>query len=88
MTGAPLIKATDALPSLARTRPPQRAPFRIGAVQERWHEDPDEHRAALAAGIARAAREGAQLVCLQELTLSRYFAVDPLGPAAAGVEPE
>jgi len=35
-----------------------------------------------------AAREGAQLVCLQELTLSRYFAVDPGGPKASGVEPE
>ena len=32
-------------------------------------------------------REGAQLVCLQELTLSRYFAVDPRGPGASGVEP-
>ena len=32
------------------TRPPQRAPFRIGAVQQRWHPDPDEHEAALAAG--------------------------------------
>jgi N-carbamoylputrescine amidase len=27
-------------------------------------------------------------VCLQELTLSRYFAVDPSGPAAAGAVPE
>jgi len=57
-------------------------------VQERWHPDPDEHRAALAAGIRRAAGEGAQLVCLQELTLSRYFAVDSGGPGAAGAEPE
>jgi N-carbamoylputrescine amidase len=44
-------------------------------VQERWHADPDEHEAALRAGIAIAAREGARLVCLQELTLSPYFAV-------------
>ena len=57
-------------------------------MQERWHPDPDEHEAALAAGIGLAAGEGAQLVCLQELTLSRYFAVDPAGPQAAGVEPE
>ena len=35
-----------------------------------------------------AAARGARLVCLQELTLSRYFAVDPAGPAAIGVEPE
>jgi N-carbamoylputrescine amidase len=62
--------------------------MRIAAVQERWHSDADEHRAALAAGIRRAAEEGAVLVCLQELTLSRYFAVDPSGPTAAGIEPE
>jgi N-carbamoylputrescine amidase len=57
-------------------------------VQERWHRDPDEHTGALAAGIRAAARHGATLVCLQELTLSRYFATDPRGPRAAGVEPE
>jgi N-carbamoylputrescine amidase len=74
--------------SPARVRPPQREPFRIAAVQERWHPDPGEHEAALEAGIRRAAGEGARLVCLQELTLSRYFAVDPGGPQAAGAEPE
>jgi N-carbamoylputrescine amidase len=83
-----LIVATEPLESPARTRPPRRRPFRIAAVQQRWHPDPDEHEAALAVGIEVAVREGAQLVCLQELTLSRYFAVDPTGPAAAGAEPE
>jgi N-carbamoylputrescine amidase len=57
-------------------------------VQECWHPDPSRHERALAAGIELAAAEGAQLVCLQELTLSRYFAADPRGPKAAGVEPE
>ena len=84
----PLIVAEEPPDSPARTRPPQRSAFRIGAVQERWHADPEEHEAALAAGIRRAAEEGAQLVCLQELTLSRYFAVDPAGPQAGRVEPE
>ena len=74
-----LIEKTGVEPSLARTREPRRAPFRVGAVQERWHADPDEHREALAAGIRLAASRGAQLVCLQELTLSPYFAVDPAG---------
>jgi N-carbamoylputrescine amidase len=83
-----LVLATDPPHSPARTRPPGRAPFRIGAVQQRWHEDPTEHRAGLRAGIEIAAREGARLVCLQELTLSRYFAVEEGGPAAAGAEPE
>ena len=57
-------------------------------MQERWHPDPDEHQRALAAGISLAAREGAEIVCLQELTLSRYFAITPDGPAAAGAVPE
>jgi N-carbamoylputrescine amidase len=83
-----LILAPAPHVSPARKRPPRRAPLRIGAVQERWHRDPEEHEAALAAGVRLAAREGAQLVCLQELTLSRYFATDPAGPQAAGVQPE
>jgi N-carbamoylputrescine amidase len=57
-------------------------------VQQRWHADPAEHADALAAGVRMAAARGARLVCLQELTLSRYFAVDPSGPGAAGAEPE
>jgi N-carbamoylputrescine amidase len=83
-----LIVATDPPESPARTRPPRRQPFRVGAVQQRWHPDADEHEAALAAGIRLAVGEGARLVCLQELSLSRYFAIDPAGPEAAGAEPE
>jgi N-carbamoylputrescine amidase len=62
--------------------------LRVAAVQHRWHPDPGEHEAALAGAVALAASEGARLVCLQELTLSPYFAVTPGGPEAAGVEPE
>jgi N-carbamoylputrescine amidase len=83
-----LIEKTGVGESPARTRPPGREPFRIGAVQERWRPDPDEHREALATGIRMAAAQGARLVCLQELTLSPYFAVDPAGPEGVGVEPE
>ena len=57
-------------------------------MQHRWHEDPAEHRAALAEGVAVAADAGARLVCLQELTLSPYFAITPGGPEAAGAAPE
>jgi N-carbamoylputrescine amidase len=74
--------------SPARTRPAERAPLRIGLVQERWHPDPEAHEAALAAGIALAAGEGARIVCLQELTLSPYFAITPDGPRAGQAEPE
>jgi N-carbamoylputrescine amidase len=83
-----LIRAEQPPESSARTRPADRPPFRIAAVQHRWHPDPAEHEAALEQGVRTAAEEGAQLVCLQELTLSRYFAVDPAGPEAAGAEPE
>jgi N-carbamoylputrescine amidase len=83
-----LLTAYPPPPSPARTEPPSRPPLRAGLVQERWHPDPEEHEAALAAGIRMAAAEGARIVCLQELTLSRYFAVTPDGPAAAGATPE
>ena len=83
-----LLTAFDVPPSPARTRPPSRRPLRIGAVQERWHPDPQAHQRALARGIAVAAEAGARVVCLQELTLSPYFAITPDGPQAAGVQPE
>jgi N-carbamoylputrescine amidase len=85
-----VITATDAVPdSPARVREAARQPFRIGAVQERWHPDPAEHEAALAAGIRVAAERGAQLVCLQELTLSPYFAItaDDVESASERAEP-
>jgi N-carbamoylputrescine amidase len=83
-----LIAAGEPPESFARTRAPEREPFRIGAVQQRWHADPSEHEAALGEGVRMAAAEGARLVCLQELTLSPYFAVTEGGPEQAGAEPE
>jgi N-carbamoylputrescine amidase len=83
-----LLTAYPPPPSPARTEPASRRPLRAGLVQECWHPDPEEHEAALAAGIRIAAGQGARIVCLQELTLSPYFAVTPAGPTAAGAEPE
>jgi N-carbamoylputrescine amidase len=89
MSDAPVVlTAYPPPPSPARTRPPEREPLRVGLVQERWHADPEEHQAALAQGIRLAAAEGARIVCLQELTLSPYFAITPDGPQAAGAAPE
>ena len=85
---AKVLMAGPPPPSPARTRPPSRPPLRVGLVQERWHPDPDEHQAALADGIRAAAEVGARIVCLQELTLSPYFAITPDGPDAAGAQPE
>jgi N-carbamoylputrescine amidase len=83
-----LLTAFPPPASPARTRPPSRSPLRVGLVQERWHPDPQEHEAALASAIEMAAAQGARLVCLQELTLSAYFAITPDGPQAVGVQPE
>ncbi len=47
--------------------------LKVGLVQEKWHENAKEHQDCLASGIFSAAQQGAQLVCLQELTLSPYF---------------
>src|SRR5262245_37082038 len=83
-----IITAYDLLPSPARVDGPERSPFRVALVQQRWHPDPAEHRGALAEGVRAAAAEGARLVCLQELTLSPYFAITPDGATTAGVAPE
>ncbi len=84
-----LLTATGhTLDSPARLEPSTRAPLRIGAVQQRWHPDPVEHRLAITGGVRLAAAEGATVVCLQELTLSPYFAVTPGGPALGGAAPE
>ena len=77
-----LIRALGSLTSPARVDAPTRGTLRIGLVQERWHPDPDEHAAAIAEGVRLAAAEGASLVCLMELTLSPYFAIDPGGPGS------
>ncbi len=47
--------------------------LKIGLVQEKWTANPEEHQDRLATGVIAAAKQGAELVCLQELTLSPYF---------------
>ena len=83
-----VIQVTQTLPSYLRREAPTRPPLRVGAVQERWHADPREHQEALARGVHAAARAGARIVCLQELTLSPYFAVQARADAPAGVDAE
>jgi N-carbamoylputrescine amidase len=83
-----VLTALEPLPSPARTRDPDRASLRVGAVQHRFHTDTDEHVYALTESVRLAADCGARLVCLQELTLSSYFASTPNGLAAGGVVPE
>jgi len=45
----------------------------VGLVQQQWYPDPSEHKKHLEEGVAQAAKQGARLICLQELTLSPYF---------------
>ncbi len=68
--------AFEILASPARVHPRVRAPLRVGLVQLAWNPDAAEHDAAIAEGIRVAANIGARLVCLPELTRSRYFAVE------------
>ena len=84
-----MVVAVGSVPdSPARTRPAEREPMRVGAVQLAWSADAAEHRANLAAGVALAADQGATLVALQELTLSPYFAVSDRGPGPGWAQPE
>ncbi|WP_223694017.1 nitrilase-related carbon-nitrogen hydrolase [Leifsonia poae] len=69
-----LVRATTPPASPARV-PGSRddaAPLRIGLVQHAWQADADTLRADLGAAVATAASEGAHIVFLPELTLSRY----------------
>ncbi|MEI6590376.1 MAG: nitrilase-related carbon-nitrogen hydrolase [Actinomycetes bacterium] len=70
------MKVTVAQPleSLSRVHPANRTPIRIGLVQTCWHEVAAEHESVLAEGIEAAASNGAKIVFLPELTLSRYMA--------------
>lgn len=70
--------------SPARARAPTRAPLRLALVQHRWHPDAVRHEENLREGILRAAEAGARLICLQELTLSPYFAFTPASGRPAG----
>lgn len=83
-----LITALNPPASPARTRAPRRAALRVALVQQRWHADPEQHRAGLLEGIRLAAEQGAALVALQELTLSPYFAVLRQSDHPQAVEPE
>jgi N-carbamoylputrescine amidase len=66
------VTVAPALNSLSRVKDSNRSPLRVALVQTKWHENQGEHLAKLNEGIRLAADNGAQLVCLQELTLSRY----------------
>ena len=58
--------------SLSRVKPRTQNPIRVALVQTKWHADAAAHTAKLREGIKLAADNGAKIVFLPELTLSRY----------------
>lgn len=86
------ITCLDSPASMARTAPSDRPHLRVGVVQHRWDEDAAVLQGELDEGIARAARLGATVVFLGELTLSRYPADvlpvnDTTGPGGERLRP-
>ncbi|MCU1421092.1 MAG: Hydrolase, partial [Microbacteriaceae bacterium] len=79
-----LVRSNGAPASLARV-PGSRedtAPLRIGVVQHTWQPDREALEAELSEAVALAASDGARIVFLPELTLSRYPAdIIPSGRA-------
>ena len=82
------LTIAPSLDSPARKRSPERSVLRVAAVQVSWRKDPLEHRANLENAIRIAHENGAQVVFLPELTLSRYPAdVNPAGTPSETAEP-
>ena len=66
--------------SLSRVKAPERGTITVAAVQVSWREDQREHQSNIENAIRLAKAQGAQIVFLPELTLSRYPAdVCPTG---------
>ena len=68
------LTVAEKLPSLSRVKPASRSTLKVGLVQMHWQSDSAAHEATLMHGIELAAQAGAHVVCLPELTLSRYMA--------------
>jgi len=78
-----ITRIDDPMPSPLRVDPPTGRTLRIGAMQCAWDADADGHQDTLRKGIRLAAAAGAEVICLQELTLAPYFAIAPDDRAAA-----
>jgi N-carbamoylputrescine amidase len=66
------VSIAKALPSLSRVKESNRARITLALIQMHWGEDKAKHLENLTQGIKLAAEQGAEIVCLPELTLSRY----------------
>jgi N-carbamoylputrescine amidase len=72
--GSPL--GSPARPAGQHAPAPAARMLRVGLVQMRWQPDPEQHQDALRDGVRLAAAQGAEVICLPELTLSPYFAAE------------
>ena len=66
------LTIAKALSSPARKKPAERGSVRVALVQLSWHEDAAKHQENISRAVAMAADNGAKVVFLPELTLSRY----------------
>ena len=74
------LTIAEAPASLSRVKESTRPALRVALVQTKWHQDSAEHESVLLDGISQAAKAGAKIVFLQELSLSRYPAdAKPVG---------
>ena len=66
------LTIADRLPSPANKKAAERGSVKVALVQFSWNEDEAAHRENIASAVALAAQNGAEIVFLPELTLSRY----------------
>ncbi|MCS3493123.1 N-carbamoylputrescine amidase [Arthrobacter sp. JUb119] len=82
------ILALEPPVSPARAEAKSRGEITIALVQHRWHADAAAMEAELEDGIARAAKHGAKIVFLPELTLNKYPAFEIPDARAADASAE
>jgi N-carbamoylputrescine amidase len=66
------VTVAKALPSLSRVKEASRRPIKLAVIQMHWEKNQETHLANLRNAIKLASANGAEIVCLPELTLSRY----------------
>ena len=66
------LTIAERLASPANKKAPERGSLRVALVQFSWNQDQAAHQENIAQAVALAAQNGAEIVFLPELTLSRY----------------
>ena len=66
------LTVAPALPSPAKKKPQERSRLKVALLQYSWQPDPEKLKARITNGVEMAAKQGAEIVFLPELSLSRY----------------